>query len=143
MKIAFANLTPPTSGAAVVFALDAAKLTASAAALDKATKGTLTRAIKASRFKGKAGQTLHALAPQNSKLGRIMVIGLGKPKDIDAKTWQRAGGYAYAGLAKTGMTAVSVMVDGIDDASVSAGDAAANLAFGAALRSYRFDKYKT
>jgi len=143
MKISFANMTQPTSGAAVVFALEGSKLTDSAAALDKATKGALSRAIKASRFKGKRAQTLHVLGPAGSKLGRILLIGLGKPKDIGEKTWQRAGGYAYAGLAKSGLGTVSVMIDGIDGTKIKPADAAANLAFGAGLRSYRFDKYRT
>ena len=38
---------------------------------------------------------------------------------------------------------MSVLLDGIGGSSVRAGDAAANLAYGAKLRSYRFDKYKT
>ena len=143
MKISFANLSQPTSGEAVIFALEGRKLTDSAQQLDKATKGSIGRAMKASRFKGKKGQTLHILAPERLKLGRLLLIGLGKAKDLDDQAWQRVGGAAYAGLANTGMSTVSVLVDGIDGSSVKAGDAAANLAYGANLRSYRFDKYKT
>ncbi len=143
MKISFANLGQPTSGAAVIFALQGRKLTDSAQQLDKATKGSIGRAMKASRFNGKKGQTLHILAPERSKLGRVLLIGLGKPKDLDDQVWQRAGGAAYAGLAKTGISTMSVLLDGIDGSSMKAGEAAANLAYGANLRSYRFDKYKT
>jgi len=143
MKISFANLTQPTSGAAVVFALEGRKLTESAAALDKLTKGAIGRAMKASRFKGKRAQTLHVLAPAGSKLARIMVIGLGAAKDMNENTWQRAGGYAYAGLAKSGLTALNVLVDAVDGTKIKPAAAAANLAFGAGLRAYRFDKYRT
>ena len=143
MKISFANLALPTTGAAVAFVLEGGKLSASAAALDKATKGALRRAIKASRFKGKRGQTLSVLAPAGAKLDRILLIGLGKAKDVDAKAMQRAGGYAYAGLANTGRTALSVLADGIEGAKVKPAEAAANIAYGARLRSYRFDKYRT
>ncbi len=143
MKILFANLSHPTSGAAVIFALEGRKLTDSARELDNATKGSVNRAMKASRFNGKKGQTLHILAPEGSKLGRVLLIGLGKPKDLDDKVWQSAGGVAYAGLANTGMSNVSILLDGVDGSLLKAGDAAANLAFGAHLRSYRFDKYKT
>jgi leucyl aminopeptidase len=143
MKISFANLSQPTSGEAVIFALEGRKLTDSAQQLDKATKGSIGRAMKASRFKGKKGQTLHILAPERLKLGRLLLIGLGKAKDLDDQAWQRVGGAAYAGLANTGMSTVSILLDGIDGSSVKAGDAAANLAYGANLRSYRFDKYKT
>ena len=73
----------------------------------------------------------------------VLLIGLGKAKDLDDQVWQNAGGAAYAGLANTGLSVVNVLVDGIDGSKVKDGDAAANLAYGANLRSYRFDKYKT
>ena len=143
MKVSFANLSQPTSGAAVVFALEGRKLTNAGQQLDKATKGSIGRAMKASRFKGKKGQSLNVLAPNGSKLGCVLLIGLGKVKDLDDQVWQNAGGAAYAGLANTGLSVVNVLVDGIDGSKVKAGDAAANVAYGANLRSYRFDKYKT
>jgi len=143
MKINFANLALPQAGAAVAFVLDGNKLTASAAALDKATKGAVKRAIKASRFKGKKGQTVSLLAPSGSKLDRILLIGLGKAKDITDMALQRAGGAAYAGITNTGLTVLSVLADGIDGAKLKPADIAANIAFGANLRAYRFDKYRT
>ena len=143
MKISFGNLSQPTNGAAAIFVLEGRKLTDSAQQLDKTTNGSISRAIKASRFKGKKGQTLHVLAPEGSSINRLLLIGLGKAKDLDDQVWQHAGGAAYASLANTGMSAVSVLLDGIGGSSVRAGDAAANLAYGAKLRSYRFDKYKT
>jgi leucyl aminopeptidase len=143
MKIMFASLTQPTTGAAVVFVLDGCKLTDSAQALDRSTNGALSRAMRASRFKGKVAQTLHILAPERLKLGRIMLVGLGKPKEINEKTWQRAGGYVYAGLQNSGFSSLSILVDSIEGSAVNLGNSAANLGFGAALRSYRFDKYRT
>ena len=127
----------------MVFALEGRKLANAAQQLDKATKGSIGRAMKASRFKGKKGQSLNVLAPNGSKLGCVLLIGLGKAKDLDDQVWQNAGGAAYAGLANTGLSVVNVLVDGIEGSKVKAGDAAANLAYGANLRSYRFDKYKT
>ena len=143
MKITFAKLTQPIGGAVAVFALDRSKFMESALALDKATNGSLSRAIKASRFKGQAGQTLHLLAPEGIKLTRIMLIGLGRPEDIDEQTWQIAGGSIYAELATSGLSSVSILVDEIKSPSKKAATGAANIAFGANLRSYRFDKYKT
>ena len=87
MKISFSNYTQPTSGAAVVFVLEGRKFTESGAELDKTTKGSLSRAMKAGRFKGKAGQSLHLIAPEGSKLERIMLIGIGKPKDLDEQSY--------------------------------------------------------
>ena len=61
MKIIFANSSLPGSGVAVVFATEGGRLALSATALDKQTKGTLSRAIKGSRFKGKKGHGCYRL----------------------------------------------------------------------------------
>ena len=53
------------------------------------------------------------------------------------------GGRIQAHLAGTGETEAAVLVDKIKGAKLAPHDIAANLAFGARLRSYRFDKYLT
>jgi len=63
MKITFSSLALPETGVLVVTALEGAKLTDSAKQLDGRMKGGLTRAIKASRFKGKKEQSLTLLVP--------------------------------------------------------------------------------
>ncbi|MEK7820579.1 MAG: M17 family peptidase N-terminal domain-containing protein, partial [Pseudomonadota bacterium] len=68
MKITFANPAMPHRGAYAVGVYADRKLGPSAKALDKATRGALGRAMAASRFKGKKGQTLQMLAPSGSKL---------------------------------------------------------------------------
>ncbi|MCC7016041.1 MAG: leucyl aminopeptidase [Rhodospirillales bacterium] len=143
MKITFAKLAPPRRGAYVVGVYADRKLTPSAKALDKATRGVVARALAASRFKGKAGQTLQVLAPARSGLAAILLVGLGEAKKIDALAMQGAGGAAYAALAGSGIGSVSVAVDAPEGAKLSAADLAAELAFGIRLRSYRFDKYRT
>ena len=143
MKIIFANSSLPGSGVAVVFATEGGRLTLSATALDKQTKGTLSRAIKGSRFKGKKGQSLTVMAPVGSKLSRILLVGLGKAKDIDDLGMQAAGGRIYAKVAKTGQVVASVVLDTIDQSGLFVTDMAAHIAYGARLRAYRFDKYRT
>jgi len=143
MKINFANPAAQDKGAAVVSILEGRKLTASAKDLDKRMKGGLARAIRASNFKGMRGHSLTVLAPAGTKLDRVLVVGLGKPQDIDAKRMQNTGGLIYGALASKGHEIVQVHVDEIDKCSLSAAEMAAELAFGAQLKSYRFDKYKT
>jgi len=143
MKIAFANPADVNSGAVVVGALEGRKLSASAKALDMKTNGAITRAMKASRFKGKASQSLTILAPAGTRLDRILLLGLGKAKDMDARGAQNAGGSIYAALAGVGSSSVTVCIDGIEGCDLKPADAAAEVAFGAKLRSYRFDKYRT
>ena len=66
----------------VVTAVSDGKLSASAAKLDKKTGGALTRAVRGSRFEGKKGQTLNVIAPAGTRLDRVMLVGLGKAKDM-------------------------------------------------------------
>jgi leucyl aminopeptidase len=145
MKISFANLSLPTSGTVVALVSGTDKLTPAATALNKATGGALTRAMQVSSFKGKANQTLSILAPgSGGGIERVLLVGLGKAADINEKTLRDAGGTIYATLATSGSKALSVLVD--MEAAGAANDgagAAAQVAYGARLRSYRFDKYRT
>jgi len=143
MKIAFAEPSLPKTGSLVVGVLDDRKLTASAQRIDQQTDGMLTRAMAASKFKGRGDDVLHILAPHGLELGRVILIGLGKPAALDATQWQNAGGKIAAQLNSVGETAAQVDIDQIDGAKIPAADAAAELAYGARLRSYRFDKYRT
>ena len=143
MKITFANHAQPQEGVAVVGVLDGRKLTDGAKDLDKRMGGALSRAIKASRFKGSKGHTLTVLAPAGTKLDRVLAVGLGKPGDIDAGRMQALGGHIYAALATKGHSAAQVVVDAVAKCSMTPAAMAAEIAFGAKLRSYRFDKYRT
>ena len=143
MKIVFANPAKPTSGVAVAFAAEKAKLLPSATELDKQAGGALTRAVKGSRFAGKKGQMLTVMAPSGSRLNRIVLVGLGKPDEIDDLAMQSLGGKIYANVSGTGQSAATVLLDAVDGAKPKLADMAANLAYGARLRTYRFDKYRT
>ncbi|MBM3566691.1 MAG: leucyl aminopeptidase, partial [Alphaproteobacteria bacterium] len=143
MKITFANPALPRSGAYVVGVYEDGKLSPSAKALDKTTRGALKRAISAGRFKGKKGKTLRMLAPAGSRLDAVLLVGLGVEKKVDALTLQLAGGAAYAALAGGSAAAVAIAMDAPDGAKMTAAECAAEVALGFRLRSYRFDKYRT
>ncbi|MGE5476716.1 MAG: leucyl aminopeptidase [Bacteroidales bacterium] len=143
MKIAFAKPQLPTEGAVIVGVLEGKVLTATAAQLDEASGGALTRAINASRFEGKAGQTLTVLAPAGLELNRVVLAGLGKADAIDALAAQSFGGAALAQVFNCGDAAAAIAADAIDGVKLDPAAFAANAAFGARLRSYRFDKYLT
>jgi leucyl aminopeptidase len=143
MKIVFSEPQLPRRGLVAVGVLEGKTLTPSAKKLDKATRGALTRAIKASRFTGKKSEHLHVLAPAGTGLDRVYLAGLGKAKDIDALTLQEVGGQMYAALGGCGLKAATAVIDLVDGCKMTPADMAAELAFGAKLRSYRFDKYRT
>ncbi len=143
MKIGFSAPTMPRAGAIVVGVLNGGDFTPMAERLDKATDGALRRAIESSRFTGKRNQTLTIIAPAGTKASRIVLLGLGKGDDFDELAAQAAGGTIVATLDRTGDKAAAIVVDSITGSKQSASETAAHVAYGALLRSYRFDKYRT
>jgi len=143
MKISFSNPKAVTSGVVVVGVNEGNKLSVSAADIDKTSGGFLTRAIKASKFKGKKGETLNVMTPGGTKLDRVLLIGLGKSKELGLSVALTLGGKVYAALAKSGVASTTVCIDGVDSDAKLTPDLASEFAFGARLRSYRFDKYRT
>ena len=143
MKIAFSDPSYARTGALAVGVFDGPSLTAAGKALDKKTGGALGRAIAASRFKGGKGQVLSLLAPEGLKASRLLVFGLGKADEADDLVLQEAGGGIVANLATAGDKVANVLVERPPKSKLTLADCAANLAYGARLRSYRFDKYRT
>lgn len=143
MKIAFAKPQVPTEGAVIVGALDGKTLTPTAKMLDEQSQGALSRAIAASRFEGKKDQVLTVLAPAGLAVNRVVLVGLGKAEAIDALAAQAFGGQGLAQVLTSGDAAVALACDAIDGMRIGAAEFAAHAAFGARLRSYRFDKYFT
>src|SRR6202046_159817 len=143
MKIVFAETALPDSGTIVVGVGEDRALTPVTATLDRDVGGALTRAMAASRFTGKKDQLLPVLAPANLKVGRILLAGLGKAADIGVLQLQALGGNVIGALAGTGETEIAVMLGEIAYLAVPPAEAAAQIAYGARLRSYRFDKYRT
>jgi len=143
MKIAFAEPATPKSGTVVVGVLEDRKLSPTAAALDEQTGGALKRAIEASRFNGRKDEVLGVLAPAQLALGRVLLVGLGKAAALDDAAMQRLGGQIVAHVNSVGETVAAVILDKLDGMKLKPAEAAANLAYGARLRAYRFDKYRT
>ena len=143
MKVSFARLELPSTGVVVVGVGEDRVLSASAQKLDQLLGGLLQRAMEESRFRGKKDQTLAILAPGGSGLARVLLLGLGKPAELDTLRLQAAGGLIYSALAGTGHTQAFICVDPPEGGTLSAAYMAVEMAFGADLRSYRFDKYRT
>jgi len=143
MKIAFAKPELPSAGTLVVGILEEHRLTPTAQQADKQSKGAIGRALAVGRFKGRPEDQLSILSPQGLEAQRVQLLGLGKPEALDALTLQAIGGRLVAALNAAGEHSAFVAVDELAGASLGVGEMAANLALGACLRSYRFDKYRT
>ena len=106
----------------------------------KAAAGpALERALAVSQFKGKLGSAVELLAPEGSGLDRVIVLGVGDAGALTDKDWLRLGGVAASKFLDLDLVSVDLE---LPNAKVS-GEHAAEFAFGALLRGYSFDKYKT
>ncbi|WP_417318133.1 leucyl aminopeptidase [Emcibacter sp.] len=143
MKINFLKNAMPKKGDLVVFAYENNRLSSFAKKVDTEMKGQLGRALTASRFKGKFGEFLSIPAPTGLNVNNVLLMGLGKPDELKELKLQQAGGKIMARLMTSGEEEISVAAEAIRKAEVSADEAAANIAYGAKLRRYRFDKYRT
>ena len=143
MKILFSGPGSAATGALVVGVSDGNTLSSSAKDMDKKTGGALRRAIKSGAFKGKAGQSLSLLSPAGTRLDRIVVVGLGKPKDVNERAMHKLGGQIFAALKSGNSKSATVRIDAIEKSDLSAADMAVAIGEGVRLRSYRFDKYQT
>jgi leucyl aminopeptidase len=89
---------------------------------------------KLARFKGDAGQSFLLIAEEGGKLVRIVLLGVAEG---DAGDYQKAGGEIVAKVQTSGAKHIA-----IHGANLSA-KAAAEAAYGATLRNWRMDKYRT
>jgi leucyl aminopeptidase len=149
MQISFVSPGIVTAGAWVVGATDGNVLLPAAVRADKASGGALTRALKSSRFSGKPGQILEVLSPSGTKATRLLLVGLGKPEALDEKGLETIGAQIVARLYQSSETAATLEIDVPPTSEKKGGckvkkaEIAAHLAFGARLKSYSFDKYRT
>jgi leucyl aminopeptidase len=134
LDIGFAKPALPKSGALVLLLGEGDKPAGIGQQADEATGGAITRALAAAEFKGGKGKTCTILAP-GGELSRVVVVGLGKTAELGTRALQEAGGAAVTALGHD--AAATVAADGVTPAQ------AAEIALGAALRAYRFDRYRT
>jgi leucyl aminopeptidase len=135
LDIGFAKSTLPKSGALVLLIEEGDALAGALLnEVDEATGGAVLRALAAAEFKGKPGSSCTILAP-GAGLSRVIAVGIGKPGSLTQRSAEEAGGNAVPALSRD------------QHAAIAAGNLeaplAAAVAMGAALRAYRFDRYRT
>ena len=134
LDIVFANPTLPKSGALVLLVFEGETPSGLWQQADEATGGAVARAFEVAEFKGGKGKSCAILAP-GAGLSRILAVGLGKPDEITDRILEEAGGSAAAALSRDPTATVAT--------GALQPEQAASFALGGALRSYRFDRYRT
>ena len=113
--------------------------------IDQQGDGCITRAAVAGDFTGKARATLEVLGLGGKAPRRLVLVGAGEPRKSGGggreQDWINLGGVAYAALASRKGEAASFIGE-LKEGSLSA-DEAADVALGALLRSYKFERYRT
>ena len=133
MKISFAATRPAGDYALVIPSSGDAR--PALASLGQAT-GSVEAAIKRQRFDGDAGSVVeHVL--NGDQPHRLLVVGTGAGAPAEAA--EKLGGAAVARLLLSGENHAVIDLSGLDYDD----DAAARVALAAALRGWRYDRYKT
>ncbi|MBM3643420.1 MAG: leucyl aminopeptidase [Alphaproteobacteria bacterium] len=140
MKVEFSAIPKSLAGNVAVLAAADGQLLASAQAMNAGD--ALARAMSASRFTG-ARQTVLPVLGLAAPLGRTVLVGIGKPRELDGRTAEGLGGAIVADANAAGVKALTVVVDPVKGSKLSPAQIAAHIALGALLRGYRFDRYKT
>ena len=143
-KFAFAPFAAPTKaltkGALVVFCDDSLKFGPATRRLLAPTGDLVARAAQAEGFTGKSATALGIPAPQGLKVARLVVVGLGKASALKEGDFVRFGGVAMGKIpVREGDVTLFAELTG----GAMSPRQAADLAMGARLRSYRFERYKT
>lgn len=134
-------VTAASGEVVAIMATEGGELHAIGKALDAATGGRITKAMKAARFTGGAGHVADVLAPDGVDFSRVLVIGLGKADAVDGMAVERWAGHAVKRTLTSGFEKLVLQPDGLPGVSIA--EAGAHAALGARLSAYRFDTYRT
>ena len=143
MQIAFAPPTPPAKGVWVVLAAADGTLGPTAAELDRRAGGSLTRALKDWGGSLKRGETIELRYPAGLEVDRVVLVSLGKTTDASDFDLESVGASLAAKLRTLRIREASIVVEAPGDLNRTPQQLAIDLATGASLRAYRFDKYRT
>ncbi len=109
------------------------------AVLDRKLGGMLSEVLKSEKFEGKPDQLSHFYTAGRIPAKGVLVVGLGKRRELDAERIRRAAAVALRRCRDLGAKIVSTDLLG-DGLSVRTRSQA--MAEGALLGSYTFDQYK-
>ncbi len=108
-------------------------------AVDAAFGGVVSAAIAGDGFHGKTGQTL-ALSATGGRAAELILVGLGRPADIDLESWRHAVAAAAATARARGNRRIGVPVPELSAADAPTLAAAATEAV--VLGAYRYGEFK-
>ncbi|MQB43586.1 leucyl aminopeptidase [Rhizobium sp. ICMP 5592] len=136
-EISFAKTVRLNGGLAIQLKDTDSESPAGAASADPAN--VFAKAARIARFTAKGLASLDIVAPEGAPVDRIIVIGTGRAKELNAHSWLKLGGAAAGRIRNVEKAAIFIDLPGVQ----AGGKAAADFALGMLLRAYSFDTYKT
>jgi leucyl aminopeptidase len=135
----------PTTRAAVsvVFVGVGKKLAGAAAQFLAGAEKAVGSALAAPAFAAKRGQVLDLLSPAGHKGRRVLIVGLGDPRELNAVCAREIGGEIAQHLMSAKEETAQILAAADTGAKLDEGGFLANVALGIGLRSYQFRKYIT
>ena len=130
------------TGCVIVGVYENAKLTASAATLDKATKQHVSGIVKRGDMSGKAGSTLLLHDVPNIAAERVLLVGLGKETELGDKSYREAIRSALRALGQTGAGEATLFLLEVPVKGRDAAWKAEHTALIAGETTYRFENFK-
>ncbi|GGI98372.1 putative cytosol aminopeptidase 1 [Shewanella hanedai] len=108
--------------------------------LDKLSNQQISAALAIDAFTGEKNHVVEILMPNGIEVNRLVVIGLGDTKAMNAGQINNIGASVTAYLSKSSTDDIKILTAGISDSNSNA-SFASELAHGINLRAYQFDKY--
>ena len=139
LKIGFVSFERPR-GVLVVFCAEGLKTGPATQRMLSPLGDLVRRAAAADRFTGKKGASLDIVAPSGLNVPRLVVVGIGKERDLRDRDLIRLGGLAMGKVP--GAAAQATIMAEFGSGALEA-EQIAGIALGVRLRGYRFDRYKT
>jgi leucyl aminopeptidase len=140
LELEFVRFGAPAKGVLVLFCEEGLKFGSVARRAIEPAEELIKRAATADRFKGKNGSALDLVAPSGLDVQRLVVVGVGKARDLKPQDFVKLGGAAMGKIPAAASDATLI-------ADLSGGafrpERAADLALGVQLRAYAFERYKT
>ncbi len=127
----------------VVFVAENKKLSGVAAQFLAASIGAATAALASPGFVAKRGQVLDLLSPAGHKGRRVLIVGLGDPRELKPVRAREIGGEIAQHLMSVKEDRAQIIAAASTGGKLDETAFLANLALGARLRSYQFRKYVT
>jgi leucyl aminopeptidase len=140
LELQFTRFGAPAKGVLVLFWEEGLKFGSVARRAMGPAEELVRRAATADRFKGKNGSALDLVAPSGLDVQRLVVVGVGKARDLKAQDFVKLGGAAM-GKIPAAVSDATLIADLPGGAFKP--ERAADLALGAQLRAYEFERYKT